>query len=114
MESKLKAPCKECPWRRKHMAGWLAQFSPEWFTHYALNAPGLACHRTVKVDMEDGPTVAYCHGALQVLRNAKIMPRDPAIARAWKSVEPSSEVFASLEEFVRHHEGAKIKSWELV
>lgn len=111
MQNKLTEPCKQCPWRRKAMPGWLAQFQPGWFVWHATHE-GVACHMTVKHDGD--PNASYCVGALIACRNAHIVPKDGKAVDAVLTVQKDTvNVFATMEEFTAHHEGAKIKSWEL-
>lgn len=111
MKANLKEPCKQCPWRRKAMPGWLAQFPPGWF-HWHAQHGGIACHMTVKHDGD--PDASYCAGALIAVLNEGCTIADSDLMKAVLAVRTDKvNVFATREEFIAHHNGAKIKSWEL-
>lgn len=116
-----KKPCKECPFRRKSMAGWLGASSPEQFMAATLNDHPMPCHTTV--DYEDpkwkekwdkdvrsnNGDSRYCAGAAIFFANMFKLSRD---AKRPRLPEDRAAVFSAPQEFLRYHNAAKVKSWD--
>ncbi len=111
------APCGECPFRRRSAAGWLGEATPQSFiSEISLERP-LPCHPTI--DYDDPAWLSkwmaqsigrICAGSLIMSANMGKLPRDPAFPR----LPPDDEsVFANHLQFIAHHEGAEVRSWEL-
>lgn len=99
----MNKPCKECPWRRKAMAGWLgSQFSAEEWLALALSDEALPCHLTItdESDPFDHRPIVHCVGTGIFRANICKMPRDRNIPR---EAPDKKTVFASLQEFAAHH-----------
>lgn len=100
------SPCKECPWRRASMPGWLGeQYSPEEFRAIAHSDSRFPCHRTIGKKEE-----LQCAGMAIYRANVIKRPRDPAILILPVDRE---KVFATPDEFVTHHRSTGIVSSEL-
>jgi len=109
-------PCKECPFRRKAMPGWLGRGTPQSFViEISLERP-LPCHLTI--DYEDknwlkkweGQRIgSICAGSLIMSANMAKLPRDPGFPRMKSDHDL---VFSSPHEFITHHENAQVRSWE--
>lgn len=93
-------PCSECPWRRKHPAGWLGGYEPETFiSQVHHDGPPLSCHKT-----DDADPPSMCAGALIHMRNSCKSSRHPAYGDALKHVESDTEnVFEWPKQFVEYH-----------
>ena len=118
-------PCRECPFKKDSMPGYLGECSGDpmgflasfWggmMTPEGLSQEGvLPCHMEIDWEgdkREDTMMNAHvCHGAAQFMRNCAKMPRHPDMAEAVESLDgrDDSEVFGSLPEYVTHHE----KDW---
>ncbi|RUX20522.1 hypothetical protein EOA27_08400 [Mesorhizobium sp. M2A.F.Ca.ET.037.01.1.1] len=102
MKACLKEPCNECPWRRKHPAGWLGGYAPEDFTtQVQFDGPPLPCHKTIP---PGGEAKAMCAGALIFMRNSFKSAQHPDYGDALKTVERDVEnVFQWPHEFLAHH-----------
>lgn len=110
-------PCRDCPWRRNAVPGWLGS-SVDAEQDFVANALAdvsdepLPCHSTINYDDPDWkasqyPDAALCAGALIFARNTAKLPRDPAKADAVLSVQADHDrVFSSAEQFLDHHRGA--------
>lgn len=107
-------PCSQCPFRRASMPGWLGAGSPESFLDCMQRDEPLPCHQTIEYDdlnwlpkwMAQGADTGHmCAGALIFLANKlqhhpfKKLPKDHEL------------VFSNSLEFVRHHRGARVQSW---
>lgn len=105
MRDNLKKPCKQCPFRKQSLPGWLGDASPEQFIATVMNDEEMPCHSTV--DYTDKhwrrslrtKKVSYCKGSLIFFSNICKLSRD----RARPTAEPSEDVFRSPQEFLKHH-----------
>lgn len=112
-----RTPCRQCPFRRKSMAGWLGCAAPEGFITSILHEERLPCHPTIdyesktwKRDWLTGKKGVVCAGSLVLAANMGKRPRDPSFPLA----EPDREtVFATAQEFVDHHRASPVRSWDL-
>lgn len=109
-----KAPCKECPYRRKSAPGWLGGNSPERMAVSVLAEQPVHCHTSVNYsDPEwekkflDGRNGRQCAGSLIFAANLLKRPRDP------KQVRPPDKelVFDSVRAMVDHHRNSPVRSW---
>lgn len=110
-------PCGQCPFRRAARAGWLGLATPQSFiVEISMERP-LPCHPTI--DYEDPSWLddwtaqevgRICAGSLIMAANMGKIPRDPAFPRL---PSDDDEVFGNHLEFIQHHEGAEVRSWEM-
>jgi len=106
MSAQHTTPCKECPWRRKAMPGWLGeQYAPEEFRSIAHSDATFPCHRTIGKRAE-----LQCAGMAIYRANVIKIPRDPAVL---KLPQDKTSVFATPVEFVEHHRSLGLVSSEL-
>ena len=106
MKSKLTKPCKDCPWRRIAMPGWLGeQYSPEEFVAIAHSEMQFPCHRTIEQREQH-----QCAGMAIYRANVVKIPRDPSTLRL---PADKSAVFAAAPEFVEHHRSLGLVSSEM-
>jgi len=110
-----KEPCKQCPFRRKSMAGWLGDSDPEQFIETTMGDYPMPCHQTLdyndpqwKEKWEAGEAGKLCAGALSFFANIGKVSRERGRPRR----EEDPEVFETPQEFCDHHNSAKIKSWD--
>lgn len=111
-----KKPCKECPFRRKAMPGWLGASNPEGFIGtMMMETEPLPCHSTVDYERPDwherwtrsvDPRNKLCAGALTLMANHGKRPRTGPVG-----VRDAVAVFATYREFVEHHRSAPVRSW---
>jgi hypothetical protein len=102
-------PCSDCPWRVNSRPGWLGEDKPiSFFRSSITNESGFPCHKLI--DYNDRhwretqlPDADYCAGQLIFFRNWLKMPKRQELYTAVLAVEPSDFVFATPEEFLRHH-----------
>jgi len=111
--------CGECPFRREGWAGWLGSNKPEDFAEVAMSETSLACHMQVnqelpRPDWEAAETAApRCRGALIMLKNKCMLPRNPALAALVKTLTVDHQtVFSNQNQFIDHHNAATVKSWK--
>lgn len=110
-----KKPCNQCPFRRKAMAGWLGESTPEGFIATILmDYEPLPCHSTVDYNRPDwharwmsgrDKKAKLCAGALTIAANTG---RKPHFGHATADKEA---VFATFAEFIEHHRGSRVYSW---
>jgi len=111
-----KAPCDQCPFRRKAAAGWLGQSTPEGFIGTILiGTEPLPCHSTINYERTDwrerflskrDPKAKLCAGALILQANTGKVPREGPSLPADRT-----RVFSTFAEFIEHHRAAHVRSW---
>lgn len=112
-----KEPCSQCPFRRKALAGWLGEATPEEFIVAISMEQPLPCHPTI--DYYDKNWLAkweaqeignICAGSVILAANIAKIPHSPNFPR----LPPDRElVFATHQEFIDYHNNAPVKSWKL-
>jgi hypothetical protein len=106
----MEKPCKECPFRRDSMKGYLgnASYQPEDFLSTIEHAP-IPCHMTVDWEEDDEETIkdkswsTPCRGSLRFLNNSLKLPRDPEYANLTRISCKDKNVFQWKHEFIKHH-----------
>lgn len=109
-----KKPCKQCPFRKTSLAGWLGDHSyrPQIFID-GMEYTILPCHmktdwdeaeqRTMIVEGEKNP----CVGALSFCANSLKIPRGARIEGVYKNLmdkaKSNPEVFKWQQDFIEHH-----------
>jgi hypothetical protein len=107
--------CKQCPFRKDSIAGWLGEAShqPEEFLATIENSP-IACHMTVDWEEDDRrideeiENAPACLGSLQFHKNSCKQPKDRQYANLVEVVDKNEEVFNWRHEFIKHHSETKI------
>lgn len=122
---KLKQPCKDCPFRRDSMPGWLGARRAREIADSVYEENGMGggnvfpCHKTVDYSGEDEerhggplqPSNAYCAGALAVVEkevDERGLPLPVQMAERLGMYDASTmkiddSTFDSFDEFVEHH-----------
>ena len=105
------SPCRECPFRRGSIPGWLgaASYEPkEFLTPHWEGEMLLPCHQEVEWEAEQLTEDAHtCYGLAVMMKNSCKLPRDREMADAVRSVEADRENFFSFPtEFIKHHSRA--------
>jgi hypothetical protein len=89
-------PCKECPFRRASMPGWLGRNDPAEFAVMANHDVMMPCHLTTGT----GKTEWHCAGRAIMWANQCKVPRDDSVPL----LRPDrANVFSTVMEFVAHH-----------
>lgn len=112
-----KNPCKECPFRKDSLPGWLGTLSgaPEVFMD-GIDHTIIPCH--MKIDKADGlierGETNPCVGALQFCANSLKFPRaargkNSTYGKLLDKVVVNDEVFQWSHEFIQHHTVPKTK-----
>lgn len=109
---KLKRPCRECPFKRTSMRGYLGSDNPEHFLDQTLRGADMPCH--MEIDYSDKewlttqePTAPMCVGGLQMQNNWLSLSRNPKVAEAQDKAGTNKNVFDNPEEFLIHHKVGK-------
>lgn len=102
-----KVPCKECPWRKDSLQGYLGGWGAERYADAVAQNEIPACH-----NRDHGPEsdeTAFCVGALQCGKNAAILPRRAAgdAIAAREVVGGNPDVFRHPADFYRYHTHGK-------
>lgn len=94
-------PCKDCPWRKVSMKGWLgSKHTPEEWTQAAHGESRIECHIHK----------AQCAGAAIYRANVCKAPRDPKML----VLKPDrTAVFSSPRDFITHHRSGNVVSSEI-
>lgn len=97
-----KTPCRECPWRRESVAGFLGGFSAEHYADIVQENQAPSCH--LRDHGPGDPETAFCVGALHVAANACIGLREPPHAEeAKRKIGRNEACFSHPREFFSHH-----------
>jgi hypothetical protein len=98
-------PCKECPWRRDSQPGYLGPLDAETWLVAAHGDQPIACHETIKSSDQPWNELKQCRGSAIFRANVFKSPRNRDVA-----VGPldTKMVFGTNEEFLEHHEAARI------
>lgn len=103
-------PCKECPFRRQSVPGWLGcnpngeVAKAEEYIHIAHSDTTLPCHLNPQTD---------CKGLRIYRRHVHKIPRDPAAAALVVNTQTdTAEVFCTPAEFISHHRYREAKCIE--
>jgi hypothetical protein len=108
-----KTPCKECPWRKASVAGYLGGHSPEWYADVVQENQVPSCH--LNDFGPQRPETRFCVGALHTAANACIQVREPPhAAEAKATVGRNPDCFSHPAEFYAHHSGGKPYSSRLM
>lgn len=97
-------PCRECPFRRKSMPGYVGMDTPDGFLATTMADHRMPCHLKVDYESEtwesDQHAAPECAGAATFFANLCKRSRDPNRMRI-----PADcvNVFARPEEFLAHH-----------
>lgn len=99
----MKKPCRECPFRKTSLPGWLGRATPEGFIDTVMADHRMPCH--LEVDYEDPEWKAQaavapeCAGAADFFANICKVSRD----RKRTPGKRNAEVFDSPRAFVEYH-----------
>ncbi len=97
-------PCKECPFKRTSMPGYLGASTTQEFFDTTMADAAMPCHTTVDYDNPDWreklSDAKFCSGALIFFRNICKLSRDPKRPRLDVNREL---VFGTPLEFLSHH-----------
>ncbi len=102
-------PCKECPFRRKSLAGYVGNDTPRRFVAVAQFAEvPLPCHCKVNYERKDWKRQAdrapLCAGFATFLANMIKSPRNAEIRKLLDDVKPDRKnIFATPAEMLAHH-----------
>ena len=114
MKTRLKEPCKDCPFKRRSIPGWLGPWTPEEVIAQVRHTT-FPCHKTIREgDNED--QLESCAGAALWLNNTISLSRNRDVATHQKKlkeeggVELAQRVFANAKGFCTYHgENAEAK-----
>lgn len=111
MKRTLANPCRECPFKRTSLPGYLGVDSAPNFVNATARAnTPIPCH--MEIDYDDPhweetqlPDAPYCEGSLRFLNNIFKLPRDPEYVAAVRDAPgDGNKIFASRQEFLDHHD----------
>ncbi len=98
-------PCKECPFKRTSMPGYLGASTTREFLETTMVDVAMPCHTTVDYDSADWKEnlsdAKFCSGALIFFRNIYKLSRDSSRPRLQTN---KGLVFGTPLEFLEHHE----------
>ena len=100
-------PCRECPFRRESLPGYLGADNPRHFVALAMSDEQMPCHLTVDYESDDWREQAeqegtQCSGRAIFLANQFKLTRNREVGRLPRDVV---SVFQWPHEFLAHHEG---------
>lgn len=116
MKLKRKTTCKECPFRKKSLPGWLGPWTAMTIIQQSHSEGGLACHVSVRDLSRDGNAADsleellelrkkthVCVGGLQNANQCGKLFRDPAMRSLADLVGTDPENILNIHEFLKHH-----------
>ena len=101
-----KVPCKECPFRKDSMKGWLADYTPMQLHSFVMSESPFPCHMThqEEVSFKDAAELPLCNGALSYMRKNAKSPRDPELNKLVQEIDRETlGNILSVPEFFEHH-----------
>ena len=107
MKFNLKKPCKQCPFSRDCLIGWLgADRAEAIITNIADNGQTFTCHKT---DRDKSKEAEHCAGALILLektgRHNQLMRISERLGIYDRfKLDLESNVFDCVDEFISHHD----------
>lgn len=111
MKLKRKTPCKECPFRKTSLPGWLGPWTTQEILAQVHSEGGLACHTVVNKLVEEGveqdseemqERTHVCVGSLQHANASCKRYRHPMLA-GWAEEVGTSDQILDLRAFMNHH-----------
>lgn len=99
--------CKECPFKRESLPGYLGDcsYEPERFLD-GLQNHVMPCHMSINWDAITESKIKYktpCKGSLIYLKNIMVLPVNKEYAALRNSVEPDETIFKTRAEFIKYH-----------
>ena len=119
VQTNLKQPCIECPFRRQSAPGWLGPWTAESLIDEVEHG-AFVCHKSIGDTRQvDNDKLEYCAGAAIYLNNRLKLARDRTYSAYQNALkEASSEikqsVFSNRDEFTEHHNRLGKTSGDLV
>lgn len=104
MTATLKKPCKECPWRKDSIGGWLGASTPVEFLQQSEAETQMPCHLHVDYEsaawQDEALTAPQCAGRAVHFANRCKRPESPDLL-----VLPADRdaVFSNPQDFIDHH-----------
>ena len=104
-----KKPCKDCPWKKDSLQGWLGGHDPYYYADAIQENEISACH-----NRDHGPesdVTAFCVGALATSKKQCIGSyKSPGSDQAKKEIDGIDDCFNTVYEFFEYHTGEKYQS----
>ena len=102
MKLKHKTPCKECPWKKDSLKGFLGGWTPESYAD-AVAMNEIPCCHLVDHGPQDNKS-AFCVGALATASNSCIQPhKTPGAIEAKKKIGKREDCFQWVRDFYEYH-----------
>jgi hypothetical protein len=89
-----RAPCHDCPWRKKSISGWLGELTAQEWIQAAHGEAKVDCHALSGVN-----SAHQCAGLAIYRSNICKKPRDQSIL----VLPPNTVVFQTPDQFLTHH-----------
>lgn len=101
---RLTEPCKECPYRKRSMPGYLGGHPLEPYRQPPSAGMPTSCHMTDKG--ADDPRTSFCAGSLAVIANdPNVVPLEE-YAEAVTLIGSRPDCFDTVEDFAEYHKDA--------
>lgn len=107
MKTELRKPCVECPFRKKHLPGWLGPWEANDLILHVHRDGAFPCHRTIKKDIPESEMQSCAGATIHMNRSIKRSKNaDHAAHQAiLKDAPPEivESVFEWQKDFIKHH-----------
>lgn len=100
---KHKKPCKDCPFRKDSIPGYLGGYEIESYAEPVEYGIPTSCHLTDRGIHH--PKTAFCAGSLSTLAAEGKAEPGSLYEKPIAEVGPREDTFSSPEEFRKYHEG---------
>lgn len=103
MKDNLKQPCKECPFRKTSMRGWLGGLTAKETSDYVLDEADFACHMTRH---KEDHLMSRCKGSqLFLIHHCKRPKKNEPLSRALERTRKENHNLSSYLgfDFISHH-----------
>lgn len=111
MKDYRKKPCKDCPFKKTSLAGWLGNQKPENIISYLEQDHEFPCHNTIPKgsnlvsaeEAKNSETMQHCAGALIMHKKSCKRSRDSKVAQWQSDIKSDDDVFSHKSQFLDHH-----------
>lgn len=102
-------PCKDCPFSKKSLRGWLADYTPESLHRIVMSEQHFPCHMQLQdgedvLSFEEAELYPVCVGSQLYMRKCAKIPYNPILSQKLRNfTQEELDQVLSIGEFFKHH-----------